>query len=169
MKLTAIDLEDDDIRTYNRADRPPFRLGTADTLLSDAAPAVVKYDYADMGATPYNFAQPFHHRDTCAYFARMKELTSATICDIRTLAQDDRSRHFHRSPLSGNVRRAMEQLFPGIEIDPCIIIYHFALYSDPDVMACRDTDTRCPRIYFLQGAYGFIYPLFFDPYHELNP
>ena len=32
----------------------------------------------------------------------------------------------------------------------------------------RENGVRSPRIYFMQGLYGVIYPLFFDPYHEIT-
>lgn len=48
------------------------------------------------------------------------------------------------------------------------IIYHFALYTSKQ-QADRNKDIRSPRVYFMLGTYGFIYPLFFDPYHEINP
>lgn len=37
-----------------------------------------------------------------------------------------------------------------------------------DGNACRETGVRSPRIYFMLGVYGLIYPLLFDPYHELT-
>ena len=48
------------------------------------------------------------------------------------------------------------------------IIFHFGLYTDKKHMASRETGVRAPRIYFMQGLYGVIYPLFFDPYHEIT-
>ncbi len=48
-------------------------------------------------------------------------------------------------------------------------IYHFALYTAENEVADRTKGIRSPRIYFVLADYGRIYPLFFDPYHELNP
>ena len=42
------------------------------------------------------------------------------------------------------------------------------LYTDRKQMASRKSGVRSPRIYFMQGSYGVIYPLFFDPYHEIT-
>lgn len=42
------------------------------------------------------------------------------------------------------------------------------LYTDRKQMASRESGVRSPRIYFMQGSYGVIYPLFFDPYHEIT-
>lgn len=53
--------------------------------------------------------------------------------------------------------------------DDCMIVYHFGLYECDSRKASRNTGERSPRVYFLLGANGFIYILFFDPYHELNP
>ena len=50
-------------------------------------------------------------------------------------------------------------------------------YTDPEIstiewMELLEEQTepgRPVRIYFMLGTYGYIYPLFFDPYHEINP
>jgi hypothetical protein len=48
------------------------------------------------------------------------------------------------------------------------IIFHFHLYNADGQMASRQTGIRAPRVYFMQGTYGVIYILFFDPYHEIT-
>jgi len=50
-----------------------------------------------------------------------------------------------------------------------MIVYHFGLYECESKQASRATGERSPRVYFMLGTNGFIYPLFFDPFHELNP
>jgi hypothetical protein len=41
------------------------------------------------------------------------------------------------------------------------------LYTNDE--ASRETGVKSPRVYFILGTYGFVYILFFDPYHEINP
>lgn len=45
--------------------------------------------------------------------------------------------------------------------------YHFALYTNEE--SSRKSGIKSPRIYFFIGGNGVIYPLFYDPYHEINP
>ncbi len=166
MKLTEIDLEPEDIYQYNCPDKVHVTLSAEDVKLSYETPIVIKYDYLDLGSTAYHFKQIFEERDTQAYFEKMKMISSETINNLSKRAAE---LHFRRSDIKGNLYKALKTLFADKDIDPCLIIFHFALYSDKDVMACRETNIRCPRVYFMLGTNGFIYPLFFDPYHELNP
>lgn len=152
MKLTQADIEGEDFATINAPDRFRVALSAEDAILSHTLPIMVRYDYIDLGKTPYHFGQKFHEKDTKAYFERMKSISSKSINDI----------------LSGNLRKAFRTLLPGAMADGQIV-YHFALYTDHDTLADREKDIRSPRVYFMLGNYGHIYVLFFDPYHELNP
>lgn len=162
MKLTAIDLEPEDYATLNAPDKPNYHLSVDDVKLSDVTPIVVKYDYIDLGETAYHFGQSFRKEDTQAYFERMKYISSKTVESLR----GNRDMHFYRSELRGNLRKAIKTLFHDADDD--LIVYHFALYTSKET-ANREKDIRSPRIYVMHGTNGFIYPLFFDPYHELNP
>lgn len=166
MKLTEIDLEPEELCQLHSPDSPTVVLTTDDVRLSNETPITIKYDYLDLDITEYHFKQSFEWRDTKEYFDKMKTISSSTINDLQNVANE---LHFRRSPLKGNLRKALCKRFKGQRLDDSIIIYHFALYSDKDVMANREKNIRCPRIYFFQGTYGTIYPLFFDPFHELNP
>jgi hypothetical protein len=166
MKLTQADIEGEDFATINAPDRFRGALSAEDAVLSHTLPIMVRYDYIDLGKTPYHFSQKFHEKDTRAYFERMKSISSRSINDI--LNGDSRELHFHRSEVRGNLRKAFRALLPGAMADGQIV-YHFALYTDHDAQANRAKDVRSPRIYFMLGNYGHIYVLFFDPYHELNP
>lgn len=165
MKLTSADIENEDFFTINKPDRFSEAMKLADVRLSHDLPIMIRYDYIDLDKTEYNFKQHFHHKDTQAYFERMKQISSKTINDI--LDGSDRELHFHRSVIQGNLKKAIQKVIPQA-ITSNLIIYHFALYTDKD-NADRDADRRSPRIYFMLGNYGHIYILFFDPYHELNP
>jgi len=162
MKLTAADLEPEDYATLNSPDRPSYCLSVEDVRLSDTTPIVVKYDYIDLGVTPYNFGQEFLKEDTRSYFERMKYISSKTVGSLK----GNRELHFYRSGLRGNLRKTIKALLPNA--DDSMIVYHFALYTSEET-ASRATGIRSPRIYVMHGTNGFIYPLLFDPYHELNP
>lgn len=169
MKLDAldVDLQPDELAKLNSPDRFDRKgLTSSDVQLSMALPIVVKYDYVDLGVTDYHFNQDFSLRDTQTYFAMMKQISSNTINDLTEKAKRERGFHFYRSNFSGNVRRAVKQLMP--DADDSLIVYHFGLYECESRQASRATGERSPRIYFLLGANGFVYILFFDPYHELN-
>lgn len=55
----------------------------------------------------------------------------------------------------------------NLKIESTPSFYHFALYTNDN--ASRDTNIKSPRIYFFFGKDATIYPLFYDPYHEINP
>ncbi len=166
MKLDFDDvIEKEDFNTINSRERFDKELSVDDVRLSTDLPIVVRYDYVDLEDTDYNFWQKFTHEDTMGYFAKMKLFAGKSINKLLT---EDRSHHFHRSELKGNVRKAVRRILPK-SIDTNQIVYHFGLYDSKDTWADRNTDTRCSRVYFMLGTYGHIYILFFDPYHELNP
>ena len=47
--------------------------------------------------------------------------------------------------------------------------FHFALYQDKGTMGNRISGVKSPRIYFFIGDNATLYPMFYDPYHEINP
>lgn len=126
----------------------------------------VSYVLLDKDNTDYNFMQLFHWRDTKQYFSLMKEFAGNTLFD---LFENKRKYHLYPTELKGNIANKLRELYPNIDRSNPPDIYHFALYNDKDVVADREEDVRSPRIYFIVGEYGTIYPIFFDPYHELNP
>lgn len=170
MKLDEfdVDLLPDELSKLNSPDTFRKGLKADDVRLSMSLPIVVKYDYVDLNLTDYHFCQDFTLRDTQTYFAMMKEISSNTIDKLTDRAKRERGFHFYRSNLTGNVKRAINRLMPDAD-DDCMIVYHFGLYECDSRKASRSTGERSPRVYFLLGANGFIYILFFDPYHELNP
>lgn len=126
----------------------------------------VSYVLLDKDKTEYNFMQEFHLRDTQQYFSIMKEFAGNSLSD---LFENKRKYHLYPTELKGNIADKLCKLYPAIDRLTPPDIYHFALYNDKDVVADREDDVRSPRIYFIVGEYGTIYPIFFDPYHELNP
>jgi len=165
MRLDSVDLEDGELWQIMSPDEfDGATLTPEETMLSKNLPISVKYDYADMGQTEYNFMQEFTTADTQAYFTKMKMISSNTISQ---LVEKARELHFYLSDVRGNLYKAMKAAYPdAARNNP--IVYHFELYTSQE-RADRSSGIRSPRVYFMLGTYGFIYILFFDPYHELNP
>lgn len=119
-----------------------------------------------MSGGKYSFNQKLFSEDYHIYFKRIKEL-----CDnsIESLSNGDANRVWHLFPTrGGNIVKELKRHFNKERIHPIPEIYHFALYTGED-MADKETGKRAPRIHFLVGSNGMIYPLFYDPYHEINP
>lgn len=126
---------------------------------------VICYDLIDLSVTPYHFHQEcFDNKDIREYFNSLKYISQHTIED---LIQNSNYRfHFHKSKIIGNLRNELQKLHKKNNIYP--EIYHFALYTSKE-KANRNSGIKSPRIYFVIGYNGMIYPLFYDPYHEINP
>lgn len=140
------------------------QLTSQDLNLSQSFSIAVCYDLIDLDKTPYNFRQEFHDIDAKMYFERMSEICNSNILD---LFEKPRDWHFSSSCLKGNLLRELKKLDKDV-VKGNPMIFHFALYTSKEG-ADRKTGVRSPRIYFMLGKYGMIYPLFFDPYHEINP
>jgi len=163
MKLTSVDLEQDEIAEINTADNLKIRFTNEDIRMSCNVPLVIKYDYIDFKNTDYNFRQQFTLEDTQKYFEMMNLICRSTINEL--LDRGDEI-HFRGSSIKGNLKRALQKHLPDA-VDAMPSFFHFGLYTNQN--ADRKTGVRSPRIYFFLGNNGFAYPVFFDPYHEINP
>ena len=159
-----IELTEDDLFDIHEKLDIDCTVSNQDLCLSQQVPVVVCYDLADLEDTPYHFKQVFHHRDTQMYFERMKDICQGTIRDLFDKPYDW---HFRRNEVKGILKRELQKVNPDV-VKGNPMIFHFALYTTPGG-ADRKKDIRSPRIYFMLGVNGMIYPLFFDPYHEINP
>lgn len=143
------------------------QLSIEDTKLSMNVPIVISYEFADLNVTDYHFRQEFTLQDTHAYFEVMRDISCQSINSI--IDESDHSLHFYRSRVNQRMKALLRQLDPECNPDyQATFIYHFALSTDPNG-ASREAGRRSPRIYFMLGRKGMIFPLFFDPYHEINP
>lgn len=139
-------------------------ISNEDVRNSCLLPIRISYEYADLGKSEYGFNQKFNEKDTLAYFESMKYISGKTIDELLI---DDNLRLRRHSALHKPLRIALDKLDLGITNgEP--IIFHFGLYTNKRSLVSRDKGIRSPRIYFMQGSYGVIYPLFFDPYHEIT-
>ena len=158
-------LEEDDLMEIHAPMDFRSSITNKDIQTSSKVPLVVCYNLIDMGKTKYGFNQVFTEKDARMYFLRMKELSESTIYDLMDSKLKDW--HFHSVKVSGNVKETLFKLHPNAA-KGIYTIYQFALYTDSRG-ASRETGIRSPRIYFMLGKNGMVYPLFFDPYHELSP
>lgn len=166
MKLDAVDLEPEDFFTLNKRDPLRYRITPADSNLSHSVHGVIKYDYIDFGKTDYHFRQEFEQSEIQMYFERMNLLTTTPMDRLSERAEE---LHLRRSDIKGNLKKAVQKIYPEM-LSSNPIIYHISLHdSSHKERGDRKQGTRCPRLYFMLGTNGHIYILFFDPYHELNP
>lgn len=158
-------LTEDDIYDIHGFDPLDQHLTLEDIRLSRRVPIVVSYELIDLGKTNYHFFQNFLVQDTQRYFEMMQIMASRSINEIFDIS--DHTWHFEESCFKGKLKEELKKLIPDCEEDPPTI-FHFALYTDPN-RADRALGRRSPRIYFMLSRNGIILPLFFDPYHEINP
>ena len=126
----------------------------------------VQYNEIDLGRTNYGFYQKFRGVEANQYFERMKAFSEMTINEI--IDQGFHAWHFYRTSIKGTIRKVFDSIDPKIsKANP--MIFHFALDPSCKIEANRINGLRNARIYFMVGYNGMIHPLFFDPYHELNP
>lgn len=165
--MTDFLLEDDLIEQRDKMDYSSRTLSIDDVANSHDYPIVVSYKLADIGTTKYGFHQEFTKRDTEAYFRIMRRFARTSLNDLID-STDRHSLHLYRTNLRGTFKREMSRLCPNLDVSASTF-YHFALYQDRNTVADRAANVRSPRVYFILGACGTIYPIFFDPFHELNP
>ena len=72
----------------------------------------VQYNEIDLGDTGYGFDQEFEGKEANLYFERMREFSEQTLKDIREDA--DYKLHFHRTNVSGNIKRIFDSIDPKI-------------------------------------------------------
>ena len=131
----------------------------------------VCYKYLQMDGR-YGFRQAeWDNRDAVTYFDSMSILANMPIGDFEEL---DGDWHFYPSKVfkGQNLYAELELIF-GEKVletpEKLPPVYHFALYQDKDVMANRKSGKKSPRIYFFIGDNATLYPMFYDPFHEINP
>ena len=137
--------------------------------------SVVSYKYLDIGRTNYHFCQNcFDNRDIKKYFHFMKILSSIPFNKL--LNEKKREWHLNSNDYQRDrrfrefVNNALERT-SNLKIESTPSFYHFALYTNNNASnnASRSTNIKSPRIYFFFGKDATIYPLFYDPYHKINP
>lgn len=85
--------------------------------------------------------------------------------------EDYNPQDWHLNQTRGkNIREAIQKHFMISNLFEMPEIFHFALYPKKlQHNADRYNKIKNPRVHFVVGSNGMIYPLFYDPYHEINP
>lgn len=163
--MAIYDFDEDELNdiheTYN-FNQPPSNQEIAQ---SKKVKPVISYDLVDTGDSNFSFYQDcFDSEDAIKYFGIMKTLCKSCIEDLRDLEGTE----LHLYTTKGkNIGNELKRLNNGQPLNQMPEIMHFALYTNDE--ANRENKIKSPRIHFMVGARGIIYPLFYDPYHEMNP
>lgn len=173
MSFDGFDYEFDPEELENLHRRFQFgqKISNSSIALTKEVPPVICYSLINIADNNYGFGQSeFDHLDAKCYFERMRTLSTKSIFDIID-DEDYDPQDWHLNQTRGkNIREAIKKHFNLQENFEMPEIFHFALYPKrmqrtPD----RSKMIKNPRVHFIVGANGMLYPLFYDPYHELNP
>lgn len=167
MQIYDSDFQDDSLNEihsiYNFNDPPSNK----NIYQTKKVKPVVCYDLIDItDNSKYSFNQPcFDSKDAFLYFQRMKDLCMSSIEHL--ISEGGFS--WHLRPTKGkNITKEIARIAGKRRITQIPEIMHFALYTSNE-RASREKGIKSPRIHFLIGNHGMIYPIFYDPYHEMNP
>ena len=171
-QLLAADISEDVSQAYQYN---AWNLSYEDVVDSQEHPIHVSYQYMDLCKTDYGFEQDFCELDARMYFRIMRYFADKTIRELvdagaRGVCVDNEG-HWVRLRRHEALHKPLKEQLSKISrniVNGTPMIFHFGLYTAEDGNACRETGVRSPRIYFMLGVYGLIYPLLFDPYHELT-
>lgn len=132
----------------------------------------VCYKYLQMEGT-YGFNQKeWDYKDAVAYFESMNILAQMPISDFQELDKQEWHMYPNHICKGRNLHTELLKVFSEEILNKPELLppfFHFALYQDKGVIADRRKKVKSPRIYFFIGDNAAIYPIFYDPYHELNP
>lgn len=159
---------------YDTIDNEEYNFGDKldDSSISESLDTLstISYRYVDFDKTNYNFKQGcFDNKDIVEYFSFMNILTAYPFNNLL----DRKEQHWHLYPNDYNKDVKFRNLInTALDIKGRLkpectpLFYHFALYTNQT--ASRESKIKSPRIYFFIGVNAVIYPLFYDPYHEIN-
>ena len=134
--------------------------------------SVVSYKYIDLDVTEYHFLQEcFNNEDIKVYFDFINLLTSNPFDDVLNIKQAEwhlnPNNYFKEHKLRSLVNKVMK-LEQDLKIECVPPFYHFALHTSNE-KASKINRIKAPRVYFFIGRNATLFPLFYDPYHEINP
>lgn len=133
--------------------------------------STISYRYIDLEETDYHFRQDcFDNSDIVPYFEFMSMLSDNPFNNL----MNDKDPEWHLNPNNYDRDKHFQELVnkalkitSKLPVERQPAFYHFALYTNQN--ASRTNKIKSPRIYFFIGNNAVIYPLFYDPYHEINP
>lgn len=70
-------------------------------------------------------------------------------------------------PLSNMKLQKMLYYEQGYHLAGNINVFQFGLYTDKARRAGREDGVKAPRVFCMLGYNGVVYPLLYDPYHEM--
>lgn len=107
-----LDLNFEDTRDSDNPAKLPEYLPYQDLVDSQDQCIFVQCNEIDLGNTGYGFDQEFEGKEANLYFERMREFSEQTSNDIPDDA--DYKLHFHRTNVSGNIKRIFDSIAPKI-------------------------------------------------------
>lgn len=173
MNWGGSDFESDieDIRDLHKPYKIGDKIDNSSIKDTKSIPTIINYAHIDLTNSKYGFGQiEFDNNDAVQYLSRMQTLCSKSIFSIK---DKESSQEWHLNQTKGlNIKQAIDTHF-NIRNKTVNYpeIFHFALYhkENQPPLADRTKGIKNPRIHFIVGNHGIIYPLFYDPYHEMNP
>ncbi len=168
MRLLRDDFDENDEYLLDTVRKERFDLGTnmsdIAVRLSMSMPITVSFKFMSLTGG-YSFADSFDGHDAARFFAVLKKLCGMTM-DEAVDASSGELRNFHFSEINRSLRAALQKVSGGKRIGdaPC---FQFGLYTDKNERAGRESGVKAPRVFCLLGYRGVIYPLLYDPYHEM--
>lgn len=132
-------------------------------------PSLISYRYIQLEDTDYHFSQScLDNKDIIAYFRFMHMLSCVPFNIL--CSNKEKDWHLNSSPYRGNLKGLVDITInkgKTLKAECTPSFFHFALYTNEN--SSRKGNLKSPRIYFFIGDKATIYPLFYDPYHEINP
>lgn len=121
----------------------------------------VGYDYIHISGQEYSFNNPeIDAYDFHVYFSKLKEFSGKTIDEMRDAHHREHYHIYtqHKWPLLREIEKKLNLKFNDATRPTT---GQFGLYTT------EDPDEKSPRIFFVLGRFGTIYPIFFDLYHKI--
>lgn len=159
---------------YNNFDESPintpFKFNENIEVLSENF-ITIRYNYLNLSENcNASFRQDcFDSKDAYHYFEAMKilaELSPKSSEEI-TLPNSNKKKFSLLQQINRNLRNYLKNYHGPIRQDPSIL--EIRLYTSASEMANRRKNIKSPRIFCIVGENSEIYPLFYDPYHEIYP
>lgn len=168
MRLLKDDFDENDEYLLDTARREKFNLGTdmsdIAVRLSMRMPITVSFRLMSL-VGDYSFSDSFDGRDAGRFFEVLKRLCRMTM-DEAVDADGGELRNFHFAEVNRNLRAALRKVSGGKKIGDAPY-FQFGLYTDKSARAGRSSGVKAPRVFCVLGYRGVIYPVLYDPYHEM--
>lgn len=126
-------------------------------------PIVVCYKFVPVQGL-HSFADSFGAKDAVRYFEVMKQMAGRSFNEA--IDDDSGIPNLHMAHINQKLRAALSRHNGGVRIGN-INVFQFGLYTDKARRAGREGGVKAPRVFCMLGYNGVVYPLLYDPYHEM--